>query len=174
MKRSGIVAVAVMSLGIVGVVLLSGRDVVAQQGSLKERLVGTWRIASVDNVRDDGSKVEAFGPNPKGIVIYTADGHFALWIARSSLPKFASSNRDKGTPEENKAVVEGSIAYFGTYSVNEADKVITAHIEGSTFPNFDGTSQKRLVTSLTADELRFINPAPSTGGTLQLVWKRAK
>jgi hypothetical protein len=37
-----------------------------------------------------------------------------------------------------------------------------------------GTDQKRLVTSLTGGELKFINPAPSVGGTLELVWKRAK
>jgi len=103
-----------------------------------------------------------------------ADGHFSLVNTRADLPKFASNRRDQGTPEENKAVVQGSIAYFGTYSVNEGDKVITAQIEGSTFANLIGTDQKRLVTSLTADELKFINPAPSVGGTLELVWKRAK
>jgi hypothetical protein len=39
-------------------------------------------------------------------------------IARSDL-KFASNNRHVGTPEENKAFVEGSIAYFGTYSAKQ-------------------------------------------------------
>src|SRR5262249_52921942 len=40
----------------------------------------------------------------------------ATLAVRSDLPKFASNNRDMGTPEENKAVVQGSITYFGTYS----------------------------------------------------------
>jgi len=71
--------------------------------------------------------------------------------------------------------VQGSIAYFGTYSVNEADKVITAQVEGSTFANLiGGADQKRIITSLTADELTFTNPATPSGATLQLVWKRAK
>ena len=147
---------------------------VSQQKSLKEQLVGTWIIVSVDNVRDDGSKAELFGPNPKGILIYTSDGHFTLVNMRGDLPKFAAKNRDQGTPDENKAVVQGSIAYFGTYTVDEASKIITAHIEGSTYPNFVGTDQKRLITSLIADELKFTNPAASAGGKLQLVWKRAK
>lgn len=148
---------------------------ISQPMSLKERLVGTWIIVSVDNVRDDGSKAELFGPNPKGILIYTTDGHFTLVNMRGDLPKFAARNRDQGTPGENQAVVQGSIAYFGTWTVNEADKVITAKIEGSTYPNFvGGPDQKRLITSLTADELKFINPAASAGGKLQLVWKRAK
>ena len=162
-----------MSLLFLGVVLFAG-DALAQQKSLKEQLVGTWKLVSSHNVRNDGSKIDVYGPNANGILIYTSDGHFALVNTRSDLPKFASNSRDRGTPEEYKAVVQGSLAYFGTYSVNEADKVITAQIEGSTFANMIGTDQKRVVASLTANELKFINPAPSRDGTLELVWKRAK
>jgi hypothetical protein len=144
-------------------------------GTLAEQLVGTWALVSAHNVRTDGSKVDVIGPNPKGVVIYTSDGHFALVNTRADLPKFASNSPDQGTPEEYKAVVQGSIAYFGTYVVNEAEKVITAKIEGSTFANLiGGPEQKRLITSLTADEQRYTNPATPSGATLELVWKRAK
>ena len=65
---------------------------------------------------------------------------------RGDLPKFAAKNREQGTPEENQAVVKGSIAYLGTYTVSETDKVISAKIEGSSYPNFvGGPDQKRLV-----------------------------
>jgi hypothetical protein len=158
-----------MLLLFLGVILFAG-DAVAQQKSLKEQLVGTWKLVSLHNVRSDGSRVDNIGPNPKGILSTRATGTLALVNTRADLPKFASNRRDQGTPEENKAVVQGSIAYFGTYSVNEGDKVITAQIEGSTFANLTGTDQKRLVTSLTADELK---SRPSVG-TLELVWKRAK
>ena len=145
-----------------------------QQKSLKDQLLGTWLLISVDTVRDDGSKVQLFGANPRGILIYTAEGHFAFVTTRSDLAKFASNNRSQGTPEENKAVVQGSLAYFGTYTISEADKTIAAHVEGNTFPNFVDTDQKRVITSLTADELKFVNPAGSAGGKLELVWRRAK
>jgi hypothetical protein len=174
MKRLSTRAVTTMSLLFLGVVLFAG-DAVAQQKSTQEQLVGTWKLVSSHNVRSDGNKVDASGPNPKGIVIYTSDGHFVFVNTRSDLPKFASNSRNRGTPEEYKAVVQGSLAYFGTYSVNEADKVISVQIEGSTFPNMIGRPDvKRIITSLTADELKFTNPAPTSGGTLELVWKRAK
>jgi len=174
MKRLSTLAVTTMSLLFLGVVLLTG-DAVAQHKSLKEQLVGTWKLVSSHVVHRDGSKLDVYGPNPKGILIYTSDGHFARVNTRSDLPKLASNSRDRGTPEENKAVVQGSIAYFGTYSVNEADKVITAQIEGSTFANLiGGADQKRIITSLTADEVTFTNPATPSGATLQLLWKRAK
>ena len=174
MRRIDVLTATMVSLLVLGVALPAG-DAVAQQKSLKEQLVGTWKLVSSHSVRNDGSLVDNIGPNPRGILIYTSDGHFALVNTRSDLPKLASNSRDRGTPEENKAVVQGSLAYFGTYSVNEADKVITAKIEGSTFANMiGGPDQKRIITSLTADELKFTNPASTSGATLQLVWKRAK
>jgi hypothetical protein len=156
----------------VGIALLPGASF-AQQKSLNEQLIGTWTVISVDQVRPDGTKVELYGPNPIGILIFASDGHFAILNARSDLPKLAAGSRDRGTPEENKAVVEGSLAYYGTYRVNETGKVIIVSVQGSTFANLVGTEQKRIITSLTTSELAFINPAASSGGTLQLVWKRA-
>ena len=174
MRRLAILTASTVAILILGVALPAS-DAVAQQKSLKEQLIGTWKFVSSHNVRSDGSRVDNYGPNPRGILIYTSDGYFVLVNTRSDLPKLASNSRDRGTPEEYKAVVQGSLAYFGTYSVNEADKVITAQIEGSTFANMiGGPDQKRIITSLTADELKFTNPASTSGVTLELVWKRAK
>jgi hypothetical protein len=39
------------------------------------------------------------------------------------------------TPEEAKAVVAGSIAYFGSYTVDEVSKVVTVDIQSSAFAN---------------------------------------
>jgi hypothetical protein len=67
-----------------------------------------------------------------------------------------------------------AIAYYGTYSLNEADKTITVRLEGSTFANLLGGEQKRLITALTADELAFTNPRTPAGLTLHTRWRRAK
>ena len=73
-----------------------------------------------------------------------------------------------GSPEEYKAVVQGSIAHFGTYTVNEADRTITFHIQTSTFPNWNGAVQKRPFT-LKGDELKWTTPAASGGGSGEVV-----
>ena len=78
-----------------------------------------------------------------------------------------------GTAEENKAAVQSNIAHFGTYSVNESDKTITFHIDTSTFPNWNGTEQKRPVT-VTGDELKWATPASTGAGTAEVVLRRAK
>jgi Lipocalin-like domain len=160
---------ALLSLGII----LPAGDAIAQEKLLKEQLVGTWMLVSSASIQPDGAKSDR--PNLKGIVIYTSDGHFAFVNARTDLPKLAANDRARATAEEARAVVAGSIAYYGTYSVNEVDKVITAKVEGSTFANMiGGAEQKRIITSLTADELKFTNPRTTSGATLELVWKRAK
>jgi hypothetical protein len=73
------------------------------------------------------------------------------------------------------AVAAGSIAYTGTYTVDEPTKTIHVNIETSTFPNLVGApNQRRIVTSITADEMTFMNPRTPAGITLEFAWKRAK
>jgi hypothetical protein len=102
-------------------------------------------------------------------------GHYALIITRSDLPKFAGNSRVKGTADENKAVVAGSVAHFGRYAVDEKAKVLVLKVESSTFANFNGTEQKRPF-EIKGNQLRYSNPTPSAGGppTGQVVWNRAK
>lgn len=148
------------------------REEAGAQTTAKD-IVGTWSLVSI-TLEKDGKKVDFYGPNPQGQATYEPNGRVSVIVTRSDLPKFASNNREAGTPEENKAVVEGSIAYFGTYSVSETDKTITIHIEGSTFPNWKGLDQKRSF-NVSGDELNITNPRSSTGtGSNQQVWKRAK
>jgi hypothetical protein len=155
------------------VVGLSASDSRAQQKSLKEQLVGTWTLVSSDQVRADGSKLNEFGADPKGINVFDANGRFFLMVASADNSKIASNDRSKMNSEEDGLIVE-SIAYYGTYTVNEKAKFISLHLDASTFPNQIGTEQKRTITSLTADELRYSNPAAISGVQVHQVWKRAE
>ena len=71
--------------------------------------------------------------------------------------------------------MHGSLALFGTYTVDEDKKALTFHIEASTFPNLQGVAQTRTIDLLTADEFRNTNPAASRDGpavaTLFLPWR---
>jgi hypothetical protein len=134
--------------------------------------VGTWTIVSAVTVRD-GATSDIFGPNPKGILVFDGNGRYALTLIGADLPKFAANNRAGGTADENKAVVAGSLAHFGTYAVDEANKSFTFHIEFATFPNWTNTDQKRAFT-ITGDELKYTDPNASAGGRATVIWRRAK
>jgi hypothetical protein len=126
-------------------------------------LVGTWTLVEVD----------AYGPNPKGAAMFDANGRFSMIFLRGDLQKYAANSRTQATPAESKVTVDGSLAYFGTYSLSGTD--LTFHIEGSTFANWTGGDQKRINVTVTADELRYVQPKPSGGGSaLPVVWKRVK
>jgi hypothetical protein len=123
----------------------------------------------------DGKKTDFYGPNPRGQLTFDAEGRFSEILTRSDLPNFASKNRTAGTAEENKSIVQGSLAQFGTYSVSEADKIIIRHIESCTFPNWNGAERKSSF-SISGDELTITGLSGTSTGTEtpQLIWKRAK
>ena len=144
------------------------------QGAVAQGILGAWTLVSVEGVRDDGTKSEPFGPKPKGIIIFSPGGYFSLFQSRADVPKLAANDREKATREEARAVVAAPIAYYGTYSVNEADKALSVRLEASTYANLVGGEQKRVITSLTTDELKFTNPRTPAGVTLHTTWKRAQ
>lgn len=149
-------------------------DVRAQPkpSELRQQMVGTWSL-SEQWVEQEGKKIQRFGANPKGIAIYDANGRFATILLRTDLPKFASNNAMTGTADEYKAIVQGSNATYGTWSINEEDGSLMSRIEGSTFPGWDGQNQKRTV-SIAGDEMRMCVGGAQIGGTACAIWKRAR
>ena len=146
----------------------------AQQKSAKEQIVGAWTLVSVTSEMDDGKKGEPFGPSPKGMIIFSSDGHFSLFQSRAEIPKIAANDRAKATAEEAQSIVASSIAYYGTYSIDESTRVMVVNLAASTYANVAAIpNQKRMITLLTADELKFDNPRTPNGMTLRTAWKRA-
>jgi Lipocalin-like domain len=169
MNRRATLAMATTGLLCLAVGLSAG-DAFAQQKSLKEQLVGTWTLVSSDQVRPDGTKLRQFGSDPKGINVFDANGRFFVMIASADNLQIASIG-SKTNSDEDGLIVE-SIAYYGTYTVNEDVTVISLHLDASTFPNQVGTDQKRTITSLTANELKYSSPAAISGVQVHQVWKR--
>src|SRR5271154_2056331 len=170
MNRLGILGISmVAALGFA----LAATPADARQKTWKEQIVGTWVMVSNVTTAPDGSKTDTYGPNPKAIAMFQKDGRMAVMTARADLPKFASGSRSTGTPDENKAVVQGTIAYFGTSSVSEKDKTLTLNIDGSTYPNWAGTSQTRSVALADGVLTQFL-PIGSGGGTVVVKFQRVK
>ncbi len=136
-------------------------------------LVGTWTLVSSISEKD-GKKREQFGTGATGMLSLDAGGHFMLTIISPDLPKFASGNRADATAQEGRAVVAGSIAMVGTYAFDPASESLVFNVESATFPNWNGTAQRRLITIASRDELKYVTPAASSGGVGTVTWKRAR
>ena len=146
---------------------------IAQQKTLKEQLVGTWLLTSWEQDMPNNQKLHRFGDNPKGYNVFDANGRFFVTFARPDLPMIASKDPNKPTPEEATAIAVGSIAYYGTYIVDEATKIISMKMESSTFANQLEADQKRTVTAISATELKMENAGALAGGGIRYVFKRA-
>jgi len=168
MKLVSIAAAALM-------LAAAGSSASAEQKSLKERLLGTWHFVVAEVTAPDGKKSFPFGPTPRGIVIFTPDGNFAQIHIASEVPKIASGNRLAAAPEEYAGIMKGTIAQFGSYTVDEEKKTFTYRITASTFPNWDGILQTRLIEKLTDDEMINTNPQVGAGrGSATNLYRRAK
>jgi hypothetical protein len=130
---------------------------------LKEAIVGSWRLLIIDTVKPDGTQVPIYGPNPRGLVMFGPEGRYSLQIYRDiGRPNFAANDRLKGTPDEIKAAYDGMNTHFGSYALDEASKMLTFRIEGSSFPNATDTKQTRLITALWQDDFTYTNATPPT------------
>jgi Lipocalin-like domain len=150
-------------------------ETAAQSKSTKERLLGTWHFVVAEVTAPDGQKSFPFGPKPRGILIFTPEGDFAQIHIASEVPKIASGNRLAAAPEEYAGIMRGTIAQFGTYTVDEEKQTFTMKFTASTFPNWEGTLQTRSVDKLTDEE--FINTNPQVGagrGSAYNLYKRAR
>src|SRR6188472_2362419 len=147
----------------------------AQSKSLKDRLLGTWHFVIAEVTAPDGQKSFPFGPKPRGILIFTPEGDFAQIHIAGEVPKIASGNRLAATPEEYAGIMRGTIAQFGTYTVDEAKQTFTMKFTASTYPNWEGSLQTRSVDKLTDDEFLNTNPQVGAGrGSAYNLYRRAR
>jgi hypothetical protein len=121
-------------------VLLVGALVASAQTPSIE---GTWILTRADKLLPDGTRVSDYGDNPHGLVIFTRDGYYSVQIYRADRLKFSSGDKLKGTPDEYKEASLSTSVHFGRYTIDPAKTTITFHIDRSSFPNQDDTTQVR-------------------------------
>jgi hypothetical protein len=109
------------------------------------------------------------GAAPKGRLFIDAQGRYALQIFKAERPRFASADKAAGTHDEFRAAVLGSSTHYGTVALEDGQLVF--RIEAASFPNWEGTVQRRSF-ELHGDELRYRVPARPDGGIPISVWRR--
>jgi hypothetical protein len=97
----------------------SAKSKVGDHDSARERLIGAWHLVRIEAPGPDGKQMPI--PQPKGMLIYTRDGHMSVQLM---YPKSANA-------QSNEYVQDGYEASFGSYDVDEATHTLTHHVEGS-------------------------------------------
>lgn len=160
-------------LPLLAVALIVSLTASAQNTKQTPDIVGTWVVAAVDKLLPDGTRVPDYGSNPHGLAIFTADGYYSLQIYRAERLKFASGEKFTGTPEEYKDASLSMSAGFGRYSFDPVKGTLTFHIDRSSVPNLDDTTQVRIY-ELKGDEISWKVTARKDGSIPITVLRRVK
>ena len=97
----------------------SGKATVGARDSARDKLIGAWHLVRIEAPGPDGKPTSI--PQPKGMLIYTRDGHMSVQLM---YPK-------SETALSNEYVQEGYEASFGSYDVDDATHTVTHHVQGS-------------------------------------------
>jgi hypothetical protein len=120
-----------------------GTKVPSSQPSARDRLNGTWRLVSAEDVHPDGSSqpFPEYGPHPIGYLMYDSTGHMCVTLANPNPPHWADPA--KPTDAERALTHRGMEAYCGTYEVREKEGQVIHRPEVAEWPHYIGSDQVR-------------------------------
>lgn len=126
---------------------------------MPHRFYGTWRLLSYESHAPDGSIGLPLGDDPIGLLIYTREGRMSGQAMRRVHDPSAGGPRDN------------YIAYFGTFDVDEAACEVVHTVEGSVYPNWIGTQQRRGFAFF-GNRLTLTAALKRSSAVHRLVWER--
>jgi hypothetical protein len=140
----------------------------AGQGTVTQRLVGSWELVSYEIIAADGTRRP--GTYDRGQVTYDASGRMSAHLMHSSNQSDASPQTD----ELRAAAFRRYLGYYGPFVVDTAAGTVTHIVEGSSNPSWVGTRQLRCF-DLSSDNAQLTLSLRDGARTTQsLVWKRSK
>ena len=136
--------------------------------TLKEQLVGTWRLLKYTLQDEDGKDYYPLVEDCRGFLIYTADGYVSAQLMASGRPAYQSGDLHEGTQEEMAAAAEGYIAYAGKYSVDGENKILKHQMDVSMNPTWLDQVQERYL-EIEGNKVTIT----ASVNTAVLVWEKA-
>lgn len=143
-------------------------------GKQQSAFVGTWRLLSFEGYTSVGQVLEPYGSQPRGQLVYDANGNMAVQILRSDRQEFSARDKSQGSAEEITSAFTSYEAYFGTFVIDEEQDMVIHRSKGALFPNWTGSEQRRYFRFSDSHLTLSTAPIPYGGATLTavLVWER--
>jgi len=141
---------------------------------LANSLLGSWRLISYKAEYSDGSVVDLYGSSPQGLISYDATGHMSVHLVKADLPKCGSIDRRKCPDAQARLAFDNYVGYWGRYEVKPAEKMVLHYVQGASWPDYVGQSQKRFV-KISGKRLTITTPPRKIGGVENigiLIWER--
>jgi hypothetical protein len=131
------------ALFLVGFVLCAASAFSQSESEIRDRIVGTWKLVSMEETMKDGTTrpFPFFGPHAKGFLMYQRDGYMCAQVVNPNRAQWADPAH--ATPEEKLATADGSFAYCGRYEIDVKQQWIVHLPEVATDPGYMGSRQIR-------------------------------
>ncbi len=136
---------------------------------IRARLIGAWRLLSMHETRADGTAVYPLGEDARGQLMYGAEGRMSAQLIRDKARRFTNDDSREATSEERARAWLDYFGYFGTYSIDPERNAVIHHVEGSWFPNLNGSEQVRLFRF---EGERLVLDADTPWGKVQAAWEK--
>lgn len=168
--------VLVISLLVISNSLFAG-DQEGQATSKYKSFIGAWNLVSWVVTDASGQLDHPYGNKPMGQIIYTENGTMSAQLMHpgAALPDVSGLSGDAVL----KKVASTFFAYYGTYSVDNAGKTVTHHVQGCISPSWVGTEQARRYRFLDKNHLELsvkiegaLAEDMSASGSSVLIWER--
>lgn len=141
-------------------------------------LCGSWSLARFEITFSDGrAKVFPFGPDARGLLMYSLDGHMSAVLSRADRPGLGATRLETSgaAPEDAKAAAFDSyLSYAGTWRL-EGETVVHAVTLAQT-PELVGVENRRRAT-LHGDVLILRYDITARSGVVRhytLIWERKR
>jgi len=109
----------------------------------KNILVGTWRLIEYSDYDTLTNKwTHPYGDHPKGYFTYTNSGIVNL-NGSAEKPLVISDDSVYSKTLTLGAVLDNAFGYFGTYTIDSLNSIVTHHVKGGSVINYIGTDQHR-------------------------------
>jgi hypothetical protein len=136
----------------------------AHADSLVQQVSGAWTLTSGSEQMPDGTKTV---PWSAGNLILDPSGQMSFFV-------FAADRKTDGPPDPRKPAGP-MVAYYGTWTADDAAKTVTFHVGNASAPAFSGATRIQYVTVTPSTLITKGSPVKTPQGEITPIneWRRA-
>jgi hypothetical protein len=156
-------------------ILVAAQTILAQSPAVPvaRQFIGTWRLISRVRIHDGKPIKDAEWDRPSiGYIMYDDSGHMAVQIMATDRTGNMDCSKAPDAGPNNPSSCDGYVAYFGTYTIDETNRTVTHHVEGTVFARDVGKHQIRHYEFSGNDLQLTVLPTQPGEDTYVLRWER--
>lgn len=137
-----------------------------------KQLQGCWTLQSYELRQPGGEVIHPMGPQPEGLLVYSPAGHMSVHLSQPGAEPPPTETLPEGVGTDLALSYACYTSYFGRYTVNTDQRLVTHHLRGASVLAWAGSEFPRQY-QLDGDRLTLSATAVNQHGSRAvLIWQR--